>query len=97
MGAARAAHAAGFGRAGAGGFRAVPGRSEYRKLFLEPGRTAMRAFGPFPIAGSDEDFAVALAFFAMKFVNRHDEKMGGKASKLKLQNSEKKARKLTID
>ena len=37
----------------------------------------MRALGPFPIAGADEDFAVVFAFFAMKFVNRHTWKITG--------------------
>ena len=35
----------------------------------------MRAGCAFPIAGTDEDFAVAFAFFAMKFVNRHGSKL----------------------
>lgn len=34
----------------------------------------MRAGGAFPITGADKDFAVALAFLAVKFVNRHEEK-----------------------
>jgi hypothetical protein len=32
----------------------------------------MWAGGALPIAGADEDFAVPLAFLAMKFVNRHE-------------------------
>ena len=32
----------------------------------------MRAFSSLPIAGAHEDFAVACALFAMKFVNRHE-------------------------
>ena len=35
----------------------------------------MRAFRALPVAGADEDFAVALALFAMKLVNRHEEKI----------------------
>ncbi len=42
--------------------------------FLRP---AVRAGGSLPIAGADEDFAVALAFFAMEFVNRHGGKYYG--------------------
>jgi len=37
----------------------------------------MRTFGPFPIAGADQDFTVALALLAMKFVNRHKTKIAG--------------------
>ena len=42
-------------------------------------RTTMRAFRPFPVAGADEDFAVALTLFTMKFVNRHEGKIIGSA------------------
>lgn len=35
----------------------------------------MRADGALPMAGADEDFAVVLAFLAMKFVNRHEPKI----------------------
>ena len=35
----------------------------------------MRAFRALPVAGADEDFAVALALFAMKLVNRHEGKI----------------------
>ena len=35
----------------------------------------MRALRSLPFAGADEDFAVALALFAMKFINRHGEKI----------------------
>jgi uncharacterized protein YqjF (DUF2071 family) len=38
---------------------------------------AMRAFGVLPVAGADEDFAVALALPAMKLVNRHGWKIAG--------------------
>ena len=43
----------------------------------------MRAFGPFPIAGTDEDFAVAIAFLAMKFVYRHGNRIIGMAEMFK--------------
>ena len=39
----------------------------------------MRAFGVFPIGRADEDFAVAPALPAMKFVNRHEGKITGAA------------------
>jgi len=35
----------------------------------------MRAFRALPVTGADEDFAVALALFAMKLVNRHEQKI----------------------
>ena len=35
----------------------------------------MRAFGILPIGRAHEDFAVALALFAMEFVDRHEEKL----------------------
>jgi hypothetical protein len=53
------------------------GVGENRKFFCQLGRTAMRASRAFPIAGTDKDFAVALAFLALKFVNRHDYKITG--------------------
>src|SRR5208337_65488 len=69
---AMAAAAATMSAAVAGRFRvrgAYAGRGE-RGNFLEqfPG-AAERAFRAFPVAGTDEDFAVALALLAMKFVN----------------------------
>jgi hypothetical protein len=39
----------------------------------------VRAPGSLPIAGADENFAVALALFAMKLVNRHEGKITGGA------------------
>ena len=45
------------------------------KLLGQFFRPAVRAGGSLPIAGADEDFAVALAFLAMEFVNRHGEKI----------------------
>ena len=46
-----------------------------RKFLREFGGTAVGAFRPFPIAGADEDFAVLIALLAMKFVDRHGEKI----------------------
>ena len=59
------------------GWSRIPRRAggEGGKLFLNLRRAAMRAFGSDPIAGADEDFAVPLAFPAMKFVNWHDGKL----------------------
>jgi hypothetical protein len=55
------------------------GGSEDGKLLVQPGRAAMRTGCALPVAGADEDFAVALAFFAMKFVNRHENRIIGVA------------------
>jgi hypothetical protein len=60
-------------RCGHGG-AILTGGGEDRKLFGQSGRAAMRTGSPFPITGADEDFAIALAFFTMKFVNRHRRK-----------------------
>src|SRR5437867_3138063 len=38
----------------------------------------MRTFGSFPTAGSNENLAVALAFLAIEFVNRHGERIARK-------------------
>jgi hypothetical protein len=43
----------------------------------------MRTLGPPPIAGADENFAVPLALFAMKFINRHEEKITAVAEMFK--------------
>ena len=51
------------------------GGGEDRKLFDQFGGAAMGTGCPFPIAGANKDFAVMLAFFAMKFVNRHGSKL----------------------
>ena len=45
--------------------------------------TAVWAFRPLPVGGTDEDFAVAFAFFTMKFVNWHDRKITGATGFLK--------------
>lgn len=39
----------------------------------------MRAFGPLPFARADQDFAVPLAFGAMKLVNRHRQRITNRA------------------
>ena len=39
----------------------------------------MRTLRSLPIAGADENFAVAFALFAMKLVNRHEGKITGGA------------------
>ena len=86
MGAAGAAHAAGFGLAGAlGGVagRAGGGGGEDGKLLGKPGGAAGRAFGPFPMGGADEQLGVAVAGFAMEFVNRHGMNLRGGVEKLK--------------
>ena len=51
-------------------FASTRGR-EGRKLLVQFAGTAMRAFRSLPIGGADEDFAVAFALLAMKFVDRH--------------------------
>ena len=45
----------------------------------------MRAFGVFPIGRADEDFAVAPALPAMKFVNRHGGNITGAGKMFKRQ------------
>jgi hypothetical protein len=45
--------------------------------------TAVWARGAFPIAGADENLAVALALLAMKFVNRHGMKIADRPEILK--------------
>lgn len=50
---------------------AATGRCEHGKLLGKFGGTAMRTLGTGPFARADQDFAVPLAFGAMKFVNRH--------------------------
>ena len=55
------------------------GGGENGKFFGQLGRTAMRASRAFPMAGANEDFTVSLAFFAMKFINRHENRIIGAA------------------
>jgi len=45
----------------------------------------MRAFGSLPVARADQDFAVVIAFVAMKFVNWHATRIGKKIPKSKSQ------------
>ena len=52
-------------------------RREGGKLLTQFAGTAMRAFRPLPVSGTDEDFAVAFAFFTMKFVDRHEQTIIG--------------------
>ena len=66
--AAAIAFAGRLAAAGAGGGK----RGKFLGQFL---RAAMRAFRALPVAGADEDFAVALTLFAMKLVNRHEWKI----------------------
>ena len=51
----------------------------------------MRAGCAFPKAGANKNLAVALAFFAMKFVNRHGNKIIGVAKSSSAETSIKKA------
>ena len=53
-------------------FAAGASRGEGGKFLGQFLRAAMRAPGVFPIRRADEDFAVAPALPAMKFVNRHE-------------------------
>ena len=59
-------------------------RREGGKLFVQLAGTTMRAFRSLPVGGADEDFAVAFALLAMKFVDRHGATVfrGGKNSSL---------------
>ena len=68
--------AAGFpaGRAFSGA-----GRGEGGKFLVQLGGAAVRAFRPAPVGGAHEDFAVALALPAVKFVDRHGRKVVGPA------------------
>ena len=60
-------------------FAAAASRGEGGKFLGQFLRAAMRAPGFFPIGRADEDFAVAPALPAMKFVNRHGWKLFGGA------------------
>ena len=60
----------------AGGSSAVATtRREHGKLLGKFCRIAVRAGGSLPFSGPDQDFAVPAALLAMKFVNRHAEKI----------------------
>lgn len=68
------------------GRRTVTGarRGEGGKLLVELAGTAMRTFCPVPVGRAHEDFAVASALFAMKFVDWHEGKITGLREILKL-------------
>src|ERR1044072_3159815 len=67
------AHAAGtwFARANRRLARVTAAGGENGESLLQFHRAAVRTFRSFPFRGANEDFAVALAGAAMKFVNRH--------------------------
>ena len=50
---------------------AAPGGGKHRKCLGQFLRAAVRARRSFPVAGTDEDFAVLPALLTMKLVNRH--------------------------
>ena len=50
-------------------------RGELGKLFGQLCRSAMRTRCAFPVIRAHQDFAVPDTMFAMKFVNRHEEKI----------------------
>ena len=54
-------------------------RREGGKFLVQPGRAAVRTFRPAPVGGAHEDFAVAFALAAMKFVEGHGGKIMGAA------------------
>jgi len=59
------------------------GRGKRGKFLGQFLRAAVRTLGGLPVHRTDEDFAVALALFAMKFVNRHEGKITGAAKMFK--------------
>ena len=72
--AAAATRTAGF--AGSA-FTAAAARSGKSRKFLgQLRRTAVRTFRALPVRRADEEFTIAFALPAMKFVNRHDLKLG---------------------
>jgi hypothetical protein len=50
------------------------GGSEGGKFLVQLGGTTVRTFRAAPLGGADEDFGIAFALGAMKFVNRHGAK-----------------------
>jgi hypothetical protein len=52
--------------------RARSRRGKHREFLRELRRAALGAFGPLPIPGPNQDFAVRRALLAMKLVNRHE-------------------------
>src|SRR5258706_9548140 len=79
--AATAATAAGFFARGS--IVASTGGSEGGKFLVELRGTAMRAFRAMPFGGTDEDFGIAFALCAMKFLDRHCAKIIGTAEMIK--------------
>ena len=71
MATARAAAAVSATGIRAGGTGAVTRSGKSGKFLAQFGRTTMRTLCARPISGTDEDFAVAFAFFTMKFVDWH--------------------------
>ena len=59
----------------AGRCLAGAGGGEGGKFLGQLLRAAMRTFGIFPVGRADEDFAVPLAGFAMKFIDWHEQKL----------------------
>ena len=79
MGPAGAAHTAGTGVAGAGGWLgglAARGGGKDGQFFGQFGGTAFGAGRPFPAAGTNEQFAVGAALLTMELVNRHGGNVG---------------------
>src|ERR1700726_3009222 len=75
---AGAAESARLRRAGAGRLGAAGAGGKDGKLFRQFGRTATRAGRSGPIAGTHQDFAILIAFLAMKFVYRHGRKIAAR-------------------
>ena len=55
-------------------------RGERGKFLRQLRRTAVRALRSLPVGGTDQNLAVLLALLAMKFVNRHDERIATAAA-----------------
>jgi len=56
------------------GVIAGTGGGEGGQFLVEPRGAAVRAFGPVPFGGADEDFGIAFALGTMEFVNWHNSK-----------------------
>jgi hypothetical protein len=54
-----------------GGLVGAATRGKGGKLFVKFGGSALRTLRSAPVGGTNQDFVVPPAFFAMKFVNRH--------------------------
>ena len=59
------------------------GGSEGRKFLVQPRGAAVRTFRALPFGGANENFGIAFALGAMKFVNRHGAKIVGAAEMFK--------------